>query len=289
MAQLTQPLYYVNGEFVSSHEARLPVNDLSIVRGYGVFDYTRSYNGKPFKLHEHILRLERSAAAIDLALPWSTAELAAIVQETFERNGYPDAGIRIVVTGGPAEDFMTPQGKPSLLVMITPITSSQAAAQTAGVKITTVEMERVLPTVKSINYLGAIMAVEAAKREGAVEAVYRTADGLLTEGTRANLFVFKGDQLITASEDVLAGITRSVIFEIASDDFTVVQGPVRYEEIRAGTVDEVFITSSTKEILPVIQVDDIQVGNGRPGPKTQKLLALFHSYVENYSRDRISG
>ncbi len=282
MTEMAQPLYYVNGDFVPADQARLPVNDLSIVRGYGVFDYTRSYRGKPFKLHEHILRLQRSAAAIELELPWSTAELTAIVQETFDRNGYPDAGIRIVATGGPSSDFMTPQGNPSLMVMITPITSSQAAAQASGVKITTVAMDRVLPTVKSINYLGAVMAVEAAKREGAVEAVYRTREGLVTEGTRANLFVFKGNQLITAEQDVLAGITRAVIFEVASDDFEVIQGPVIYEEIRNGTVDELFITSSTKEILPVIQVDDMQIGNGKPGPKTQKLLALFHSYVENY-------
>jgi len=285
MAVMTQPLYYVNGEFVPASEARLPVNDLSIVRGYGVFDYTRSYKGKPFKLHEHIVRLERSAAAIALTLPWSTAELTAIVQETFDRNGFPDAGIRIVATGGPAEDFMTPQGTPSLLVMITPIATSQAAAQEAGVKITTVEMDRVLPTVKSINYMSAIMAVEAAKKEGAVEAIYRTADGLLTEGTRANLFVFKGDQLLTAEEDVLAGITRTVVLEIASDDFEVVQGPISYHDIRTGAIDEVFITSSTKEILPVIQVDDLAVGTGRPGPKTQKLLALFHSYVDSYSKE----
>lgn len=282
MTEMAQPLYYVNGDFVPADQARLPVNDLSIVRGYGVFDYTRSYGGKPFKLHEHILRLQRSAAAIELELPWSTAELTAIVQETFTRNGYPDAGIRIVATGGPSSDFMTPQGNPSLMVMITPITSSQAAAQASGVKITTVEMDRVLPTVKSINYLGAVMAVEAAKRAGAVEAIYRTREGIVTEGTRANLFVFKGNQLITAEQDVLAGITRAVIFEIASDDFEVIQGPVLYEEIRNGTVDEVFISSSTKEILPVIQVDEIQIGNGKPGPKTQKLLALFHSYVENY-------
>jgi branched-chain amino acid aminotransferase len=145
-------------------------------------------------------------------------------------------------------------------------------------------MDRVLPTVKSINYMGAVMAVEAAKRQGAVEAIYRTREGLITEGTRANLFVFKGDQLITAEQDVLAGITRAVVLEIASDDFEVHQGPVYYEDLRSGAVDEVFITSSTKEILPVVQVDEIQIGNGKPGPKTQKLLALFHSYVENYGK-----
>ena len=147
---MAQPIYYVNGAFVPADQATLPVNDLSIVRGYGVFDYTRSYRGKPFKLHEHILRLERSAQAIELVLPWSTAELEAIVQETFDRNPYPDAGIRIVATGGPSTDFMTPQGKPSLLVMITPITTSAAQAQAEGVKVTTVEMECMLELMVAI-------------------------------------------------------------------------------------------------------------------------------------------
>ncbi|MEZ4868975.1 MAG: aminotransferase class IV [Caldilineaceae bacterium] len=277
---MAQPIYYVNGDFLPADQATLPVNDLSIVRGYGVFDYTRSYHGKPFKLHEHILRLERSAQAIELALPWSTAELSAIVQVTFDRNDYPDAGIRIVVTGGPSPDFMTPQNQPSLLVMITPITTSNAALQANGAKVTTVEMERILPTVKSINYIGAVMAVEAAKRQGAIEAIYRTADGRLTEGTRANLFVFRGNQLITPQAEVLAGITRAVVMEIAEDDFEVVEGALFYRDLLE--FDEVFITSSTKEIVPIVQVDDQQIGDGKPGPKTRKLLELFRTYVENY-------
>lgn len=278
---MAQSIYYVNGSFVPADQATLPVNDLSIVRGYGVFDYTRSYHGKPFKLYEHLLRLERSAKAINLAMPWSTQELEAIVKETFDRNGYPDAGIRIVVTGGPADDFMTPHHQPSLVVMITPIKSSPAQQQAEGVKITTVAMDRILPTVKSINYMGAVMAVEAAKRQGAVEAVYRTPDGRLTEGTRANLFAFRGNQLITPKDEVLAGITRAVVLEIAEDDFEVVEGELYYADLQ--TYDELFITSSTKEILPVIQVDDQRIADGKPGPKTQKLIELFHAYVEGIS------
>lgn len=246
---MAQPIYYVNGSFVPADQATLPVNDLSIVRGYGVFDYTRSYHGKPFKLHEHLLRLERSAKAIDLALPWSLQELTDIVQSTFDHNGFSDAGIRIVVTGGPSADFMTPSDQPSLLVMITPIKNSMAQQQAEGAKITTVVMDRVLPTVKSINYLGAVMAVEEAKRQGAVEAVYRTPDGRLTEGTRANLFAIQGNQLITPKAEVLAGITRAVVMEIAEDDFEVVEGELFYAAL--ADYDELFITSSTKEILPV--------------------------------------
>lgn len=277
---MAQPIYYVNGSFVPADQATLPVNDLSIVRGYGVFDYTRSYHGKPFKLHEHLLRLERSAKAIALALPWSTQELTEIVQATFDRNGFADAGIRIVVTGGPSDDFMTPSQQPSLLVMITPIKSSMAQQQAAGAKVTTVTMDRVLPTVKSINYMGAVMAVEEAKRQGAVEAIYRTHDDRLTEGTRANLFAFRGNQLITPKEEVLSGITRAVVMEIAEDEFEVLESDLFYAAL--ANYDELFITSSTKEILPVIQVDDQVIGDGKPGPKTRKLLDLFHAYVENH-------
>jgi len=281
---MAQPIYYVNGSFVPADQATLPVNDLSIVRGYGVFDYTRSYHGKPFKLHEHILRLERSAKAIALRLPWSTAALEQIVQATFERNDFPDAGIRIVVTGGPSDDFMTPHGQPSLLVMITPIKINVTAQQVHGAKVTTVEMERILPTVKSINYMGAVMAVEQAKRQGAVEAIYHTPDGRLTEGTRANLFAFRGNQLITPKAEVLAGITRAVVMEIAEDDFAVLEGTLFYDALPH--YDEIFITSSTKEILPIIQVDDQQIGDGRPGTKTQKLIELFRIYVDNYAGQR---
>lgn len=277
---MVQPIYYVNGHFVPADQATLPVNDLSIVRGYGVFDYTRSYKGKPFKLHEHILRLERSAKAIDLTMPWSTQELEAIVQATFARNGFSDAGIRIVVTGGPSDDFMTPQQQPSLLVMITPIKSSAAQQQAEGVKVTTVEMDRILPTVKSINYMGAVMAVEAAKRQGAVEAIYRTREGRLTEGTRANLFAFRGRQLITPKAEVLAGITRAVVMEIAEDDFEVIEDELSYTDLPR--YDELFITSSTKEILPVIQVDDQIIADGKPGPQTNKLIELFHTYVATH-------
>jgi len=277
---MVQPIYYVNGHFVPADQATLPVNDLSIVRGYGVFDYTRSYKGKPFKLHEHILRLERSAKAIDLTMPWSTQELEAIVQATFARNGFSDAGIRIVVTGGPSDDFMTPQQQPSLLVMITPIKSSAAQQQAEGVKVTTVEIDRILPTVKSINYMGAVMAVEAAKRQGAVEAIYRTREGRLTEGTRANLFAFRGRQLITPKAEVLAGITRAVVMEIAEDDFEVIEDELSYTDLPR--YDELFITSSTKEILPVIQVDDQIIADGKPGPQTNKLIELFHTYVATH-------
>ena len=271
-------VYYVNGQYVAADQAALGLNDLGIVRGYGVFDLLRTYDGKLFKLHEHVLRLERSAALIGLELPWSTAEIEAIARATYMRNAIANATIRIIVTGGAADDFMTPQQRPTLIVMVNPIVIPAPEQQSHGVKVITTRIERMMPTVKSLNYITAIMAMQAARRVGAVEAIYRTADDRITEGTRANFFIFRDNRLITPQTDVLGGITRDVVLEIAGDDFEVVEAPLFYADL--ATCDEAFLTSSTKEILPVTQIDDISIGQGKPGPNTRKLIELFSTYVK---------
>ncbi len=274
---MTEPVYYVNGEYVPASQAALGLNDLGIVRGYGVFDLLRTYDGKTFKLHEHILRLQRSADQIKLTLPWTAAEIEQITRETYARNGLANATIRIVATGGASEDFMTPPAQPTLIVMVNPIGPTPVEQYTNGVKVITTRIDRIMPTVKSLNYITAIMAMQAARQVGAVEAVYRTADNRLTEGTRANFFVFQGKRLITPKTEVLGGITREVVLEIAEDDFEVSEAPLYYADL--ATYDEAFITSSTKEVLPVVQIDEIMVGQARPGPNTQKLIQLFKTYV----------
>lgn len=271
-------VYYVNGQYVAADQAALGLNDLGIVRGYGVFDLLRTYDGKLFKLHEHVLRLERSAALIGLELPWSTGEIEAIARATYMRNTIANATIRIIVTGGAADDFMTPQQRPTLIVMVNPIGIPAPEQQSHGVKVITTRIERMMPTVKSLNYITAIMAMQAARRVGAVEAIYRTADDRITEGTRANFFIFRDNRLITPQTDVLGGITRDVVLEIAGDDFEVVEAPLFYADL--ATCDEAFLTSSTKEILPVTQIDDLTIGQGKPGPNTRKLIELFSAYVK---------
>jgi branched-chain amino acid aminotransferase len=270
-------IYFVNGEYVESDQAGLPLNDLGIVRGYGVFDLLRTYDGVPFKLREHVERLARSAHAIDLELPWTLEGIEAIARDVYWRNDLADATIRIIVTGGASPNFMTPQGNPTLAVMVEPVAPTSEEEYERGVSIISVEMARFLPHVKSLNYIGAIMAMKQAARTGAVEALYRDAAGQVSECTRSNLFVFRGDRLITPQEDVLPGITRAVVLEIASDAFEVSEAPLHYDELLA--CDELFITSSTKEILPVVKLDDHTIGGGEPGPRTRKLMALFRTYV----------
>ena len=273
--------YYVNGSFVPPTQAMLPLNDLGIVRGYGVFDLLRTYGKTPFRLRDHIHRLESSASQIGLGLPWSTEELEDVVLQTYARNDIPDASIRIVVTGGPSTNFMTPQGKPSLMVMVHPVAPYPASYYSQGSKAVSTLIERTMATVKSLNYIGAIMAMNDAEKTGAVEAIYLDAHDRLTEGTRANLFVVRGERLITPREGVLKGITRQVVMEIATNDFEVVEHPIHYHEL--SVIDEAFLTSTTKEILPVVQIDEHVIGTGKPGPKTQRIIELFNAYVQSVS------
>jgi len=272
-------IYYVKGEYMDAASAALPVGDLGIVRGYGVFDLGRTYGRAPFRLREHIERLERSAAQVELNLPWSADELEAIALETLARNPeILDAAIRIVVTGGESASYMMPEEKPSLFVMVTPLNLPKAELFESGAKLVTVQGDRFLPTVKSINYIGAIVAMKQARRAGAVEALYVSADGSITECTTSNFFAFKGDTLITPAAGVLDGITRAATLEVADDLYTIEYRNLRHDEL--AEIDEAFITSTTKEILPIVQVDDTVIGEGAPGARTRRLMSVLHELVQ---------
>ena len=275
---MTDFIYYINGEYVPASQAAIGLNDLGLVRGYGVFDFTRTYGRVPFRLGEHIQRLEYSAAQIDLPLPWSAEEIDAIVQATLARNDVDDVGVRIVVTGGPSANFTTPEDHPSLLVLISAIKPYPEHDFTQGASLITVDFDRFMPSVKSLNYITAIMAQKRARQAGAVEALYRTPAGHVTECTTCNFFIVRGDQLITPEADVLAGVTRSATLELADDLFEVVRRSIRYDEL--ATADEAFITSTTKEIMPIVRIDDIVIGNGLPGPGTRRLRQLFREYTK---------
>jgi branched-chain amino acid aminotransferase len=274
---MPQSIFYVNGEFVPAEHASLPLNDLGIVRGYGVFDLWRTYDGTPFHQPEHLQRFAHSAEQINLTLPWSAGELSALVDETVARNGLDNVSIRVVATGGPASDYMTPQGEPSLVIMVTPAPVYPEAQYAEGCKAITVEMIRERPTVKSLNYIGAIVAVGEAKEQGAIEALYRTADNHITEGTRANFFLFKGNRLITPEVEILPGITRMAVLKLAGERFDVVERAIHADEL--AEADEAFITSSTKEVLPIIQIDETIIGDGKPGANTRFLLDEFRAYA----------
>ncbi|MBK8050014.1 MAG: aminotransferase class IV [Anaerolineales bacterium] len=246
--------------------------------GYGVFEVLRTYGVQPFRLREHLERLHRSAAQIDLEMPWGIGELERIVQATLAQNDAGNVTIRIIVTGGESANGLLPEGKASLLVMTAPVRVISAETYHNGASLISVELQRFMPTVKSLNYVTAIMGQQRAKRAGAIEALYRAADGTVDECTTSNVFVFRGDELVTADAGILPGITRGFALEIAADLHPIRYRSICYDELRE--VDEMFITSTTKEILPIVRVDDIVIGSGHPGLRTQRLLATFRAGVQ---------
>lgn len=268
-------IYYVDGEYVPADRAVIPVQDLAVLRGLGAFELLRTYNGRPFALEEHLDRLAHSVHKMGLVLPWRKDELIGIILETLRRNevnAHAESNIRIIVTGGSSADFMSPQGQPRLLVLVSEMPRQPEAWTTEGIKITTMQSRRSLPGAKSTNYLAATIALKEARARGAVESLYVDRDGLVYECTTSNIFIFKGSTLVTPGRRILSGITRGFILDLAQDLFKVEVRDLALKEVTAA--DEVFITGTNKGVLPVVQVDDRRIGDGRPGARTRQLMQV---------------
>lgn len=275
MSNLT---FYLNGKFVKEDDAKVSILDLGFVRGFGIFDFLRTYNGKPFKLKEHLLRFQNSAKLITLPFPWKIAELEKLVLETLKKNQLPEANIKIIATGGLSADQITPGLNPTLAIVIYPPAVYPQSYYEKGVKVVTVSLMRAFADAKTLNYIPAMIALEKARREKAVEALYKDEKDFVYEGTTTNFFLFKGKNLITPKDGILEGITRKVVLKLAEKEFKIELRPVRYKELEK--IDEAFICASNKEIMPVVQVDSIKIGNGRVGPNTKRLMELFKKLHE---------
>jgi branched-chain amino acid aminotransferase len=271
-------IYYVDGEYLPADKAMIPVDDLAIVRGIGVFDLVRTYNGKPYFLKEHIRRLCHSARKINLAMPWTPEEIGRVVLETLDRNNLDEANARIIVTGGSSSDFITPKGKPRLLVLVTPLPKRPEWWLTKGVKAITIVVKRTFPGAKSINYLPAAMALDKARDQDAMEAIYLNDAGLALEGTTSNLFVFIKGRLVTPGSGILSGITRKAVLATAQDHYPIEIRDLHKDELMSA--QEVFITGTNKGLVPVIRINDITIGDGRPGRQTMHMMSLFEKYTD---------
>jgi branched-chain amino acid aminotransferase len=271
-------IYYLNGRYVPAEQATLPLGDLAIVRGFGIFDYLRTYGHEPFMLHEHVLRLQRSAEQIGLELPLGVSEIESVVRECNDRNECADVGIRIVVTGGESSNYLLPQNKATIAVMPHKLKPYPAAYYRDGASVTTTQIPRLMPTVKSLNYLGAIIAVREAEQSGAMEALYRTADGRITEGTRSNVFLVREGRVQTPVREVLPGITRQAVLEAIEGVYEVIESDILYDDVLSA--DEVFLTSTTKEVMPISRVDGSTIGNGRPGEHSLDIADRFRAFVQ---------
>ncbi len=275
-------VYYVDGKFVDEDDAVISVKDMAVLRGYGAFDFLRTYGGKPFYLKEHIQRLETSANLIGLHMPCSKEEIADIVMQTLAKNSHAESNIRLVITGGVSHDSITPEKNTKLMVMVTDLHPLPAEWYTDGVKIVTSDSERCVPGAKSTTYLQAVLALNNARAQNAVESVYVDRDNRVLEGTTTNFYLFIGDKLVTANNGLLPGITRLVLLDMLKDEFDIEMRDIDRSEIE--TADEAFISASNKEIVPVVQINDHTVGDGKIGPKVRRVTEIFKKFTAEYAR-----
>jgi branched-chain amino acid aminotransferase len=268
-----KPFHYLNDQWVTADKLTISVFDLSVIRGFGVFDFLRTYNNKPFKLDEHVDRLFRSAKELGITVPKTKEEIKTIILDGLQKNVFPEKNVRIVVTGGISDDGVS-LGKPSLFVIFTEAHKYPSHYYEKGIKVITFPHIRVYPGAKSLNYQTGIIALQKAKKENAVEAIFVGADGKIFEGTTSNFFAVIDGKLITPEKDVLIGITRNVVIDIAKRlNVPVVERDIFVKEIPE--MEEAFITASNKEVMPVVQIDGIRVKNGKVGKLTDILIREY--------------
>lgn len=280
---------WLNGKLVDENEAKISVFDHGLLYGDGIFEGIRFYNGRVFRLKEHIHRLFDSAKAILLNMPWTPDEICKFTCETVAANGLRDGYIRLVVTRGAGELGLNPYlcPKPSMFIIASTIKLYPEEYYQNGLAIITCATRRpapaaLMPQVKSLNYLNNIMAKVEAIQSGALEAVMLNEQGYVAECTGDNLFLFKNGDLLTPliSDGALDGITRAVMFEIAEKlGIRVIERSLtRYDIFIA---DECFLTGTAAEVIPVVSLDMRVIGDGKPGELTKRFLAEFQELAMN--------
>jgi len=286
---------YVNGRITDEREAVIPVLDHGFLYGEGVYEVMRTYQRKPFLYGAHIDRMRRSAGMINLTVPFTDAELLARIEETaavfYESQGAAGAAaemyIRVLLTRGVGQMTYDPAAcpVPSLVIIIKPQVDPPAHAYEKGVKVILVPVVRnhpfsINPLIKSNNLLNNALASQFAARQGGFEAIMRNYRSEISECSQSNLFVVKNGEVLTPPIEagLLAGITRAFVFDVGTACGLTVRETTLHDADLFGA-DEMFLTSTTREIVPIVTVNDSQIGDGVPGAVTRRLLDEFRRQV----------
>lgn len=258
---------FLNNQFLPAEKTFVHVSDLAVQRGYGIFDFFKAVNGKIPFLEDYFNRFYRSADFMQLPVSLSREELKNVVYELLQKNGLSDAGIKMVLTGGYSPDGYE-IATPNLIITQHALTMPSAKMLEQGVKIITHEFRREMPLVKSINYTTGVWLQRKVKETNAYDVLYHL-NGEVSEFPRCNLFVVKENgEIVTPAVHVLEGITRKNILSLTGINVTARK--VTLTDVL--TAREVFLTSTTKRVVPVVQVNDVQIGMGKPGPVVQLIL-----------------
>jgi branched-chain amino acid aminotransferase len=274
---------YIDGEFYDKENAKISVFDHGLLYGDGVFEGIRFYNGRVFRLEEHIDRLFDSARAIALNIGLEKPAVIEATLETIRQNKLQDGYIRLVVTRGVGDLGLNPMlcPKASMIIIASKITLYSAEKYENGLDVVTCATRRIphgalSPMVKSLNYLNNVMAKIEAQNAGAGEGLMLNEQGFVSECTGDNIFIIKNGVIFTPpiAAGALAGVTRSVVFDLAAEFGIPIREPMmtRYDIF---TADECFLTGTAAEVIPAVKLDTRLIGDGKPGPITQRLIGRF--------------
>ena len=290
----------VNGRMFDQEHALISVFDHGFLFGEGIYETLRTYNGQPFLFDRHMRRLRNSAGMMALSVPLDDAAVDARFRETMRAANLGDAGreayIRVLVTRGIGELTYDPAATPtpSIVVIVKPLVEPPRDAYDRGVAVSLVPIVRnhpgsVNPIIKSNNLLNNALAMQEAFRRGGYEGVMRNYRGELAECTQSNLFVVRKGEALTPPIDagLLPGITRAFLFEVGAERGISVREAVLRDDDLFGA-DEAFLTSTTREVVPIVKVDDRTIGSGRPGPVTAALLEGYRKKAQELTRAVVS-
>lgn len=274
---MSDPIVYVNGSFLPASQAALQVSDLAIQRGYGIFDFFKTLDHLPVFLDEHLDRFYHSAEQMRLDPGKDREQLIAVIRELAEQNNIANAGIKITLTGGYSPDGYSIT-RPNLIITQQPLKMPDKAMFQQGLRLMSYPHQRQMPQVKSLDYLMAIWLQPLIKEKGADDVLYQL-NGLVSECPRSNFFIVTADDTVVTSTQPLKGIIRMKTLEIAGKQFKVEERELTLEE--AYQAKEAFITSTTKHILPVVQLDGRVIGDGQPGDVTVMLKMELDDHIYN--------
>ncbi len=264
-----KPLVFVNNEFVPAHKATLHISDLAIQRGYGVFDFFKVEGNEPLFLEDYLERFYNSASMMYLRVPYSKDELREILQKLTSSNNLKVSGIKMILTGGYSENGFEP-GKPNLIIQQQPLVLPTQVQIDNGISIITHEYLRDIPLAKTINYTTGIRLLHHMREQNADDVLY-SVGGVVTEFPRCNFFIVTQEgNIITPANNILKGITRKNVLKLAIKKYKVEERDITIEEIFKAK--EAFLTSTTKRVLPIVRIDQQQIGRGVPGTVTLELL-----------------
>ena len=260
---------FVRGEIIPLQDAFLHVSDLSIQRGYGVFDFFKVSNGHAFFLNDYLDRFYHSASVMRLTVPYVTRDLKTIIHQLIKQNDLAESGIKMILTGGYSPDGYQP-GESNLIITQQTLTLPGPEQIEKGIKVITYEYVRDFALAKTINYTMGIWLSKIVAENGAADVLYHK-HGVVSEFPRCNFFIVrKNGTVATPDENVLLGITRMQVLSLAGKHYRSETVKITIDDIRNAA--EAFLTSTTKRIVPIVQVDDMVIGDGKPGPVTLALL-----------------